>query len=148
MMIQLTLMSMLIPAISPIRNEPGMAILLFMKVDVVSDLVFLFARAVCGYPLILQSQLKGSSRRQKRSLRRKQDLQDTRPQALFTPALVPAGHRRPRPEALRQFTPGRAGAHYPQHAFHHQAMIDAWTAGLWLLVRPDRACLLPLLAQL
>src|SRR6266705_6357150 len=57
MMIQLTLISMSIPAILPIRNEPGMAILLFMKVDVVSDLVFLFARAVCGYPLILQLEL-------------------------------------------------------------------------------------------
>src|SRR5260370_943447 len=99
------------------------------------------------HPLVLQSQLKGSSRRQKRSLRRKQDLQDTRPQALFTPALVPAGHRRPRPEALRQFTPGRAGAHYPQHAFHHQAMIDGWTARLWLLWRQERAYLLPVLVS-
>src|SRR5260370_3542538 len=35
MMIQLTLISMSIPAILLIRNEPGMAILLFMKVDVV-----------------------------------------------------------------------------------------------------------------
>jgi hypothetical protein len=57
MMIQLTLISMSIPAILLIRNEPGMAILLFMKVDVVSDLVFLFACAVCGYPLILQLHL-------------------------------------------------------------------------------------------
>src|SRR5216683_6822590 len=97
--------------------------------------------------LVLQSQLKGSSRRQKRSLRRKQDLQDTRPQALLTPALVTAGHRRPRPEALRQFTPGRAGANYPQHAFHHQAMIDGWTARLWLLRRQERAYLLPVLGS-
>src|SRR5438105_14872638 len=35
MMIQLTLISMSIPAMLLIRNEPGMAILLFMKVDVV-----------------------------------------------------------------------------------------------------------------
>src|SRR4051794_33699453 len=51
MMIQLTLISMSIPAILPIRNEPGIAIPLFMNVDVVSDLVFLFVRAVCGYPV-------------------------------------------------------------------------------------------------
>ena len=56
--------------------------------------------------LVLQSHLQGSSRRQEGSLRREQDLQDPRPQALFTPALVPAGYRRPRPKALGQFTPG------------------------------------------
>ena len=66
-----------------------------------------------GLRLVLQPQLQGSSGRQKRRLRRKHDLQDTRPQALFPPALVTAGHRRPRSEALGQFTPGRASAHNP-----------------------------------
>jgi hypothetical protein len=46
MMIQLTWISMSIPAMVPIRNVPGIEILLFMNVDLVSNLVFLFARAV------------------------------------------------------------------------------------------------------
>src|SRR5258708_3949436 len=108
---------------------------------------FLLSSHLTNAALVLQSHLQVSSRRQEGSLRRKQDRQDPRPQALFTPALVAAGDRRPRPETLRQFTPGRASANDPQHAFHHQAMIDGWTTRLWLLRRQERAYLLPVLVS-
>jgi hypothetical protein len=34
---------------------------------------------------------------------------------------------------LRQFAPRGASAHDPEHALHHQAMIDRRTPRLWLL---------------
>ena len=58
------------------------------------------------YSLVLQSHITGSSRGSERSLGRKQDLQDARPDALFAPALVATGHRGPGSETLGQFTPG------------------------------------------
>ena len=48
--------------------------------------------------LVLQSHIIGSGRGPERSLGRKQDLQDTRPDALFAPALIATGHRRPGPK--------------------------------------------------
>jgi len=60
----------------------------------------------------------GSSGRRERGVVRKQDLQDTRPDALSTPALIAAGHRRPRTEPLRQCAPRGTGAHDPEHALH------------------------------
>jgi hypothetical protein len=43
------------------------------------------------FSLVLQSHLKGSSRGQERSLRRKQDVQNAYPQTLFQPALIATG---------------------------------------------------------
>ena len=71
-----------------------------------------------------------------------QDLEDALPNPLFAPALIATGHRRPRPEALGQFAPRRAGASHPEHAFHHQTMIDGRTARLRLLRRQEGTQLL------
>ena len=93
--------------------------------------------------LVLQSHLEGSSRGQEQSLRRKQYLQDASPQALFYPALIATGHRRPRPKALGQFAPTRTGPGHPQHAFYDQAMIGSRAARLRFLWREERTQVLP-----
>ncbi len=76
-----------------------------------------------------------------------QDLEDALPNPLFAPALIATGHRRPRPEALGQFAPRRAGAYHPEHAFHHQTMIDGRTARLRLLRWQEGTQLLPMLLR-
>lgn len=87
--------------------------------------------------LVLQSHITESSRGPERSLGRKQDLQDARPDALFAPALLATGHRRPGPKVLGQFTPGRAGSGDPQHACDDQAMISRRASCLRLLWRQE-----------
>ena len=95
--------------------------------------------------LVLQSHLKGSSGGQERRLRRKQDLQDACPQTLFEPALIAAGHRRPRSKARGQFPPGGTGPCDPEHGFHDEAMIGGGTARHRLLWGQERTQLLPVL---
>src|SRR5258708_4877260 len=87
--------------------------------------------------------VRGSSGRSKCCLGRKQDLEDACPDALFTPALIAAGDRRPGAEALRQFAPRGPGAHDPEHALHDLAMIDRGTSRLWLLRGKQGTKLLP-----
>jgi hypothetical protein len=106
-----------------------------------TTIILLSAIIVIG-TLVLQSHITESSRGPERNLRWEQDLQDTSPDALFAPALLTTGHGRPGPKAFGQFAPGRAGARDPEHAFHHQAVIDRWTPCLRLLRRQERAELL------
>jgi len=102
-----------------------------------------FPSQMASDPLVLQSHITESSRGPERSLGRKQDLQDARPDALFAPALIATGHRRPGPKVLGQFTPGRAGSGDPQHAFDDQAMISRRASCLRLLWRQEGRQLFP-----
>ena len=51
------------------------------------------------------------------------------------PAVEMAGHRAPRPIALRHIAPGRAGAQDPQHAIQDAPMVDSRSANLRFLGR-------------
>ena len=59
-----------------------------------------------GTILVLQPHLGGECRSKASRLLEQQGLHDPGPQPLFTPALIAAGYRRPRPKPLRQFPPG------------------------------------------